>query len=627
MLGIAVASAIALTGCDSIAAGAKKIADGMSSYTIVLGSVVNGANYTAVVYDSGEAVGGGLAQAENGAASIRLMPYNGKPAFSERTYQVQVTSGTTVKEAAYVAFVAGGNTHVDWGTMTVISEGPNGEDNGKGMSSYTIVLANVVKGATYTAVVYDSAEAIGGGVAEAEKTGYIYISSPYGDVGQVENVSASIRLTPYNGKPAFSERTYRVQISSGTTVKEALVAFVAGGNTPLRWGTMTVISEGQGQPSQGVLTVKGAEYGVSYEARVYNWSDYDIDDIAVALERYNEGIGSGYAEPDGTGIGIAANETLEIRLQTPNGEVFKADGKFLVVLNDALYNMDNMFGTTLDTFNRGAVTFTGGSATLTMKTAADKPAYGIALSEEAFVFPNADTKLALRITNIGTEATGVLTVEFIEDSEAFKLSKNVLPSIKSGKSSTFTVAVVAGLAAGTYEATVLVSGDNGIKATLDVSFTAEEAEVEEPVAEEVPERYYGIELDVYGAHFFADVLDGYAAPEPLAVTIFNISNVPTEDLAIEMSNDYFTLNRAHIGSIAVGGTDSFTVVPNVGLGAGVYSATVTVGGGDIWRSFEVWFRVEAAAEAEMEPDRPEEPEAAAAEEEVTEPVADKPEAE
>jgi hypothetical protein len=120
--------------------------------------------------------------------------------------------------------------------------------------------------------------------------------------------------------------------------------------------------------------------------------------------------------------------------------------------------------------------------------AADTPAYGIALSEEeAYVFETAYTPLTLRVTNTGTEPTGVLTVEFIEDSKAFKLSKKTLPSLNVRKSSSFTVKVVAGLAAGDYDATVLVSGDNGIEATLDVSFTVEEPEepvVEEPVAEE-----------------------------------------------------------------------------------------------------------------------------------------------
>jgi hypothetical protein len=114
---------LVMTGCDSATSGAaQKVLQGMTSYTIVLANIVNSATYTAVVYDSGEAVGSSEALAENGSASIRLTPYNGKPAFSERTYQVQVTSGGDVKEAAYVAFVANGNTPLDWSTMTVISE-------------------------------------------------------------------------------------------------------------------------------------------------------------------------------------------------------------------------------------------------------------------------------------------------------------------------------------------------------------------------------------------------------------------------------------------------------------------------------------------------------------------------
>jgi uncharacterized repeat protein (TIGR02543 family) len=114
--------------------------------------------------------------------------------------------------------------------------------------------------------------------------------------------------------------------------------------------------------------------------------------------------------------------------------------------------------------------------------AANTPAYGIALSKEAYVFPNADAKLALRVINIGTEPTGVLTAELFGDSEAFKLSKKILPSIKFGRSISLTVTAAAELAAETYDAVVVVSGANGIEATLEVSFTVEEAE--EPVTDE-----------------------------------------------------------------------------------------------------------------------------------------------
>jgi hypothetical protein len=162
--------------------------------------------------------------------------------------------------------------------------------------------------------------------------------------------------------------------------------------------------------------------------------------------------------------------------------------------------------------------------------AADAPAYGIALSKEAYEFPDADTKLALRITNIGTEPTGVLTAVFFEDSEAFKLSKKTLPSIKSGKSSTLTVTAAAGLAAGLYEAVVVVSGDNGIEATLEVSFTvgeAEEAETEETHDEDdATERDDAVKPNVSSYTVTFNTGDAEHTPAPLDVQYEDKITVP-----------------------------------------------------------------------------------------------------
>jgi len=44
------------------------------------------------------------------------------------------------------------------------------------------------------------------------------------------------------------------------------------------------------------------------------------------------------------------------------------------------------------------------------------------------------------------------------------------------------------------------------------------------------------------------------------------------------NSDSFVLSTSSIGSIDVNGSDSFTVVPNLGLAAGAYGATVTVSG-------------------------------------------------
>jgi hypothetical protein len=220
MLGIAVASAIALTGCDSIAAGAKKIADGMSSYTIVLGNVSDGSTYMAVVYDSGEATGGGVVEAVNGSASIKLTPYNGKPAFSERTYQVRVSSGAAVKEAASVAFVASGNTPLDWGMMTVIS-----------YEGSVLTVSGVEDGVSYGAEVYKYPKAVADAAA---LNGIISGAEPSGTgIGTAYNGTLEIRLLTPDGAEFTSNGKFFVVLKdaeddSAPLKYKTFVRFIGG---------------------------------------------------------------------------------------------------------------------------------------------------------------------------------------------------------------------------------------------------------------------------------------------------------------------------------------------------------------------------------------------------------------
>jgi uncharacterized repeat protein (TIGR02543 family) len=109
--------------------------------------------------------------------------------------------------------------------------------------------------------------------------------------------------------------------------------------------------EQETQPKTGVLTVIGAEDGVSYEAEVYDYPDDDVEDAADLADLMR------VFEMTGTGLDMPGEETLAIELLTPDGEDFTADGDFLVVLKvetDAMAPLRY----------KGAVTFTGGSATI-----------------------------------------------------------------------------------------------------------------------------------------------------------------------------------------------------------------------------------------------------------------------
>ena len=91
--------------------------------------------------------------------------------------------------------------------------------------------------------------------------------------------------------------------------------------------------------------------------------------------------------------------------------------------------------------------------------------------------------------------------------------------------------------------------------------------------------------------YFGTATVGYSEQTPYSVTVNNTGNQPTGALAIALSGknaSSFSLNKSSISNIAVSGNDCFTIVPNIGLEAGTYSATVTVSGVNVpSRSFTV----------------------------------------
>jgi hypothetical protein len=90
---------------------------------------------------------------------------------------------------------------------------------------------------------------------------------------------------------------------------------------------------------------------------------------------------------------------------------------------------------------------------------------------EAAVGYGAQTPHNVTVSNTGEEPTGPLTIALSgADSASFALNKDSINNIESGESESFTVTPITGLAEGSYNATVTVSGDNGIWASFNVSF-------------------------------------------------------------------------------------------------------------------------------------------------------------
>ncbi|MBU5457982.1 S-layer homology domain-containing protein [Oscillibacter sp. MSJ-31] len=109
-----------------------------------------------------------------------------------------------------------------------------------------------------------------------------------------------------------------------------------------------------------------------------------------------------------------------------------------------------------------------------------------------------------------------------------------------------------------------------------------------------------ISLDTTGTVDFGSLEASYTtAPTAQTVTITNNGTVGTGALTIALEGTNagsFTVSPSSITDIAASGTDTFTVQPNTGLSAGIYTATVKVSGtGVTEQSFDVKFTVTAPA--------------------------------
>lgn len=114
------------------------------------------------------------------------------------------------------------------------------------------------------------------------------------------------------------------------------------------------------------------------------------------------------------------------------------------------------------------------------KLALEKATHSVSLSQTGTYTFSAATvgyeaapdALSVTVTNTGNQPTGALTVALSGNNASnFTLSKTSIDSIAAAGTDTFTVQPNTGLSAGTYTATVTVSGGNEISANFDVTFT------------------------------------------------------------------------------------------------------------------------------------------------------------
>lgn len=108
---------------------------------------------------------------------------------------------------------------------------------------------------------------------------------------------------------------------------------------------------------------------------------------------------------------------------------------------------------------------------------------------------------------------------------------------------------------------------------------------------------YGISLSVTGTYIFPSAVVGYTAQSQLEVIVTNIGLNDLGTTLINITGAHstnFILSPSSISTIPFEDEETFTITPNTGLGAGTYTATVTVSSDDGYHaplSFNVSFTV------------------------------------
>ena len=231
------------------------------------------------------------------------------------------------------------------------------------------------------------------------------------------------------------------------------------------------------------------------------------------------------------------------------------------------------------------------------------PAYSMTIDQTApFTFDNLTegytsvTPKAVTITNTSAAfiKNPIVTISGT-DATAFEIISAAgfaTSAIDPSLTGTFNVQPIAGLSAGTYNATITLSmtkGNDAVGAlteTFDVSVTVAAASTAQDIS-----------LSQTTPFAFASRGEGYA---PVAAKTITINNVGTEavtggTISLGGANAAsFTLSASTFGSIATGGNTTFTIKPNDALAIGSYTATVIVSGPTNNVAFDVAFEVTTA---------------------------------
>jgi len=536
---------------------------------------------------------------------------------------VSVTSGADITNTTDAVGVP--ISHNSTGALTItggtLSTPKGNAVYNRSSGSVTITGGTLsVIGTTYPTLYNNSTGAvnISGGTVQATTNTAVYNAS----TGAV-NISGGT-VTATTGTAVWNDSTSTITISGGTisvTTGYAVVNYSTGKITVSQaTGATTKITSANTEANQG--TIYSRDNGTATAARL-EITGGTIENTSTGNAIYNNSTGavniSGGTISATTGCSVYMNNSSAMltldgspaitgRIRpSAAGKLTAASGftpSGTYALDYAGYAANNiavaggashLASFTLYNQTTWFLAASGGNIVIT--ATAPVPAYGITLSESgtytftaATIGYAAPTAQTVTVTNSGKQATGALAVTLGgTNSGSFTLSKSSINSIAVSGTDTFTVTPKTGLVLGTYTATVTVSGTSITSKTFNVSFTVN------------PTPVYGITLSESGTYTFTAATAGYAAQTPLTVTVTNSGNQATGNLDVALSktgaNSSFTLSKSSINSIAVSGTDTFTVVPKTGLAVGTYTENVIVRNNGVQAFFEVSFTVNNTPDA------------------------------
>jgi len=470
----------------------------------------------------------------------------------------------------------------------------------------------------------DAVAATSGCTIALKKDGTVWTWG-YNSSGQLGDGTTTDRFTPAQVQGLSNVNAINTKGGHTIVIKNDGTVWAWGGNTygqlcdgtstnrysPIQVSGLTgVFSVSSGAAHIVAIKNDGSVWGSGYNAQ-YGLGDGTTTNRSTFVRTIGEnGIGFFNVYNDNTAPIISGPTTMSLTTgyaATSTG-VYTVAGNPVPTLTKTSGNASITWNNTTKKLNIAAglpvgsypvvLTATNGvtpNATITFTlTVSAAPTYTATISPTSKTFTGAtvgygaQTAQQFIITNTGTGTISSLAAALSgTNASSFEISTALSPtSIAAGGTATVSVRPKTGLAAGTYTATLTVTGSNSISRSATLSFTVSAAPTYTATISPTSKTFTGATV-------------GYGAQTAQQFIITNTGTGTISSLAAALSGtnaSSFEISAAlSLTSIVSGGTATVSVRPKTGLAAGTYTATLTVtGSNSISRSATLSFTVSAA---------------------------------